>query len=455
MHPLSRAVLHGNVRSLVLLVLLAGWLLLPAAATAAPAVTQSEADSLTITLDASGSVADPGRTLVDYRWDFGDGTLGAGVRVEHRYPGPGVYAVTLMVTDDAGASSAGALAVAVRTIGFELSQRSVVWGSRVVVTGAVEPAEAGLEVAIEQARHGVWQELSRVQTDSGGRYALLVAPAASGRLRARLRAGGAVSAAVAVSVGPRVVLLPAKPGVAFVGVKLAGRVFPSSYSGRVRIAVRRGGAEVASLSVRARAGRLYALLPVPGIGRFTVVVKTSPREGLVSRRLVTQVRASLPGRLDVGARGSQLRGLVRRLLFLGFHLPGTRSVFGPPMRDAVTAFQTAAGLEATGVVTEKVWRALARARPLEPRYRRPALHLEVDLRRRLLVVVRDGRAAGILPISGSAPRGAFAIRSTTPALAADGFSIQALPGAGFVRVPLWAARWLISQTRVGERVYVY
>ncbi len=452
------------MRRLVLLILLSAEFAAPAAAAAAPVAsvvaTQSQADPLIVTLDASGSVADSGRTLVDYRWDFGDGTSGAGVGVDHRYPALGVYTVTLTVTDDAGASSSSALSVSVRTIGFDLSQRSLVWGSTVVVTGAVEPVEAGLAVVIEQARGGGWQELSRAQTDSGGRYALLVAPATSGLLRARLSAAGTVSAPVAASVAPKVVFLPARPGVAFVGVKLAGRVFPTSYHGRVTIAVRRHGEEVAHLSVRARAGRLSALLPIPQIGRFTVFLQTSPGAGLASRRLVTQVRARLPRRLDPGARGPQVRGLARRLLYLGFHLPGARSVLGPSLRDAVTAFQTSAGLAPTGVVKERVWRALARARPLPPRHRRPGLHLELDLRRRLLVLVRDGRTAGILPIAGSAQSGAFTIRSKTPTLSADGFAILGAPSPllaadGYVRVPLWAAGWLFSRSRIGERVFVY
>jgi len=452
------------VRLLVLLVVLAAALAAPSVAAAAPVASavakQAQADPLVVTLDASGSVADSGRTIVEYRWDFGDGSPGAGVRVDHRYPAPGPYTVTLVVTDDAGATSSSALSVVVRTIGFDLSQRSLVWGSTAAVTGAVEPAEVGLEVVIEQARGGSWQELSRVQTDSGGRYALLLAPAASGLLRARLAVAGGVSAPVAVSVAPKVVLRPAKPGLAFVGVRLTGRVFPSSYDGRVTIIARRRGKEVAHVAVRVRAGRLNALLPIPGIGRFAVLLQTSPGAGLASRRAATQVRARLPGRLDPGARGPRVTALARRLLDLGFHVPRTRSVLGPSMRDAVTAFQASARLAPTGTVTERVWRALARARPLLPRFRRPSLHLELDLRRRLLVLVREGRTAGILPLVGSVRSGTFTIRSKSGVLAAGGFAIKGAPSPlpapdGYVTVPVWAAGWLFSRSRVGERVYVY
>jgi PKD repeat protein len=52
--------------------------------------------------NASESRPAPGRVLVDYFWDFGDGTTASGVAVSHTYPNAGSYVVTLKVTDDAG-----------------------------------------------------------------------------------------------------------------------------------------------------------------------------------------------------------------------------------------------------------------------------------------------------------------------------------------------------------------
>jgi DNA-binding beta-propeller fold protein YncE len=56
--------------------------------------------------DASGA-ADPDGTIVRYDWDFGDGTLLAdgGPSPQHVYTLPGTYTVTLVVTDNEGAST--------------------------------------------------------------------------------------------------------------------------------------------------------------------------------------------------------------------------------------------------------------------------------------------------------------------------------------------------------------
>jgi PKD repeat protein len=56
-----------------------------------------------IAFDASGSY-DPDGTIVDYSWDFGDGTEGSGVSVQHAYSQVGTYTVTLTVTDNDGAT---------------------------------------------------------------------------------------------------------------------------------------------------------------------------------------------------------------------------------------------------------------------------------------------------------------------------------------------------------------
>jgi len=59
----------------------------------------------TITFNASDSY-DLDGTIVSYFWDFGDETNATGMIVEHSYPDEGVYTVTLIITDDDGATDA-------------------------------------------------------------------------------------------------------------------------------------------------------------------------------------------------------------------------------------------------------------------------------------------------------------------------------------------------------------
>ncbi|MBW0253626.1 PKD domain-containing protein [Cellulomonas sp. PS-H5] len=71
----------------------------------APLLPGSAGGAGTYTFDASGST-DPDGRIVDYRWEFGDGTTASGPVVTHTFA-PGTYDVTLVVTDDAGALGFG------------------------------------------------------------------------------------------------------------------------------------------------------------------------------------------------------------------------------------------------------------------------------------------------------------------------------------------------------------
>jgi len=53
-----------------------------------------------VTFNASSSTDNIG--IVSYEWDFGDGTTGTGITVNHTYANPGTYTVTLTVKDVAG-----------------------------------------------------------------------------------------------------------------------------------------------------------------------------------------------------------------------------------------------------------------------------------------------------------------------------------------------------------------
>jgi len=65
---------------------------------------------LTVNFDGSGSY-DPDGEIVSYYWDFGDGTTDSGESVSHTFRDPGVYTVTLTVTDDQGATGSDTIEI--------------------------------------------------------------------------------------------------------------------------------------------------------------------------------------------------------------------------------------------------------------------------------------------------------------------------------------------------------
>ncbi|MEL6132504.1 MAG: PKD domain-containing protein [Bacteroidota bacterium] len=57
-----------------------------------------------VEFDAANS-SDPDGSIVNYQWNFGDGTTGSGINAEHIYASPGDYNVRLVVTDNGGATA--------------------------------------------------------------------------------------------------------------------------------------------------------------------------------------------------------------------------------------------------------------------------------------------------------------------------------------------------------------
>ncbi len=58
--------------------------------------------------------SDPDGQIVDYRWDFGDGSTAAGAALYHSYPTAGAYTVTLTVTDNDGLTDTDVITITVQ-----------------------------------------------------------------------------------------------------------------------------------------------------------------------------------------------------------------------------------------------------------------------------------------------------------------------------------------------------
>ncbi|HEC63045.1 MAG TPA: PKD domain-containing protein, partial [Candidatus Acetothermia bacterium] len=128
-----------------------------------------------VSFDASAS-SDPDGSIVSYSWDFGDGTTGSGVTVNHAFPADGTYTVTLTVQDDDGATDSVSKTVQVGAPTTlpgmpEIDQPGVyVWGDNVywhvtVVGDPAWPSAKTFRVALS-GRGGRFRELK--VTPEGG-----------------------------------------------------------------------------------------------------------------------------------------------------------------------------------------------------------------------------------------------------------------------------------------------
>ncbi len=80
-----------------------------AAITAAPI---SGGVPLTVQFDGSGS-RDPDGKIIEYLWDFGDGSTDSGAKVSHTYTQAGLYPVILTVKDDRGSTAVATVIIKV------------------------------------------------------------------------------------------------------------------------------------------------------------------------------------------------------------------------------------------------------------------------------------------------------------------------------------------------------
>jgi hypothetical protein len=97
-----------------------------------------------VLFDGTGS-SDPDGTVKSYEWDFGDGTTGAGATTTHTYAAPGIYTVTLTVTDDDGATHSDTFSITIQAVPLPLFEPS----NLVVTPTQVQPGdEVGIKVDV-------------------------------------------------------------------------------------------------------------------------------------------------------------------------------------------------------------------------------------------------------------------------------------------------------------------
>ena len=353
-----------------------------------------------------------------------------------------------------------------------LSAATVDYGQPVTVTGVVDPVAAGQPVTV--ALDGV--AVASATTDASGQFTASFTPTQGGAVAAVL-ADGTSSTPATLAVTP-VVGVKVLRVVFWSSVTMNVTISPDTYAGPIVVTVLHRGRQVGQVQVTATGKLTSVRMPVRGVGPFSIKVSLPAWNGLAAQDAAGKfaVRAH---RIVAGSRGDQVKALLRALVALRFRVPGVSSFMSTAGTQAILAFQKAYGLPRTYVFDGDDWRKLETAALLKPRHSKPALHIEIDKTRQILMVVRDGSPLGILAVStgatGNTPEGTHSIEwkaysAPTPyggllywdMQFAPGFAMHAYPSVpaypashGCVRQANWVAPWTYSVSVVGETVYVF
>jgi len=178
-----------------------------------------------------------------------------------------------------------------------------------------------------------------------------------------------------------------------------------------------------------------------------------------------------------GARGPAVRLLQSELASLGY-VVGRRGLFDERTGRAVLAFRKVTGMARTTNATSEVFKALAKGKGrFKLRHPEHGKHVEADLSRQVMALLRGGRVERIYGVSSGKPStptvlGHFKVYSKTPGTNAKGMvdtsyfiggyaihgyaSVPTFPAShGCVRVPIPNALSIYRWLRIGDRVDVY
>jgi lipoprotein-anchoring transpeptidase ErfK/SrfK len=179
----------------------------------------------------------------------------------------------------------------------------------------------------------------------------------------------------------------------------------------------------------------------------------------------------------VGSRNGYVNLLEKRLIRLGYYLPGHNRVYDVKTADAMRAFNKVNRRARVGSpVDVATWYRLASPTRPRPRYASPGYHIEINQSRQVIYVVSRGRVRRILHTStganGATRDGSFSVHRKLAGYSGnrlyypsyfDGLraihgwpQVPTYPAShGCARVPMWAATWIYSKAPIGTRIYVY
>lgn len=119
----------------------------------------------------------------------------------------------------------------------------------------------------------------------------------------------------------------------------------------------------------------------------------------LARALKLAPRTPVDPTMEVGDRGPRVEALQRRLASLGYWVGGADGVYGHLTQQAMFAFQKAHGLSRDGVYGPRARWNLEYPSAVRHRSTRSGLVVEIDKRRQLLMLVRNGRVEHVFNTS--------------------------------------------------------
>ena len=355
------------------------------------------------------------------------------------------------------------------SITLEASRTKMKFGKEIRLSGKVSPVTEPQLVTIVDGESTV----AEVDTDATGKYSVRITPRQNMNLQALSAA--AMSEQVALKVRP-IVKVRLGSTKLFGRARVRGNVKPALTGQRIKIVLLRYGKQIGTKKVALRDGRWFSTktkVRKPGTLRARAVA-TSPDHLRAAARSGTR-ETSLPY-LRAGSTGEHVKLLEKRLIGLGYYLPGADTRFDSRTADAMLAFNKVQRRARVGTVDPATWRKLASPIIPKARHKSPKFHIEIDQTRQVLFTVRKGKVENILHTStgaGGATRdGTWTVHRVLAGTSGGGLyypsyfdGLRAIHGwpdvptypasHGCARVPMWAATWIFSKAPVGTRVYVY
>jgi hypothetical protein len=261
-------------------------------------------------------------------------------------------------------------------------------------------------------------------------------------------------------------------------LRVAGRLTPAKKGETVVVRIYRGRRKLATKAVKVGADGAFRLNLKLG-GSASVVVRASHRATPALGTAVSKARKVdvLPRSVGPGARRTAIRLLQRHLARRGY-VVGSRGSYDGRTARAVLAFRKVSGLSRTSSADRSVMRRLVRGGGrFKVRYPNHGKHIEADLSRQVIALIRGRKVERIYPTSSGSPvtptvRGNFRFYMAQPGYnakemyfskyfvggyAIHGYkSVPVYPAShGCLRVPIPDAVSIYGWIALGDRMDVY